>query len=355
MFCVTFFVSILSQTRFSGGNITPLLDNWLLDLSRVRARPGAHLLGDVNALLSRLEQGHQLGDMLALLLGLQVAGLLWDFRDNSLGLGEALLWAGLQFAARWAAELFGDLLTLSLRRVLLDIGLGGFTDLLGPLGTLLLSGVALSDILALLLLNGLALNNVVLNIVLVVPGLALRFVDSPAFHWALAVTDQRSVAELNLLLGGNLPVVNEAVLDEVLLAFLLLLGLEVSGVGGVALLAVAMLALNDIVVLGLLNHHDLVDTPLSGSGNGSNVQGDIISTSLTRSTGIHSLVSMSMIVGMIVGVIGMASGITVALVEGEGSPQVLSSPVGTAGSSTGGKEGKQAQTFESVHVVLDCC
>merc|ERR1712112_350135 len=140
-----------------------------------------------------------------------------------------------------------------------------------------------------------------------VPGLALRFVDGPTFGGALTITDQRSVAEFDLLSGGNLPVVDEAVLDKVLLALLLLLGLEVSGVGGVALLGVAMLAPNDIVVLGLLNHHNLVDTPLTSGSNGSNVQGDIITTSLTGSTGINSIVSVGMLVLMVVMGMVMAS------------------------------------------------
>merc|ERR1719513_485967 len=52
-----------------------------------------------------------------------------------------------------------------------------------------------------------------------------------------------------------------------------------------------MLALNDIVVLSLLNHDNLVNTPLSCSGNGSNVQSDIVATTLTGATGINSLVS----------------------------------------------------------------
>merc|ERR1712112_451686 len=274
-----------------------------------------------------LKQGHQLGDMLALLLGLQVAGLLWDFSDDSLGLGEALLWARLQVTAGWAAKLLGNLLTLGLRRILLDIGLLLGTDLLGPLGTLLLSGVSLSDILTLLLLDGLTLDDIILNIVLMVSGLALRLVDGPTFNWALTITDQRSVAEFDLLGGSNLPVVDEAVLDEVLLALLLLLGLEVSGVSGVALLGVAMLALNDIIVLSLLNHHNLVDTPLTSGSNGSNVQGDIITTSLTGSTGINSIVSMSVLMGMIMLVVVLMGGVTgsisIALVEGKGSPQVL--------------------------------
>merc|ERR1719495_939725 len=153
------------MARLGSGDVTPLLDHWLLDLPWVGAGPGADLLGDVNALLSGLEQGNQLGDMLALLLGLRVASLLWDLRHNSLGPGEALLWARLQLTARWAAKLLGDLLTLGLRRVLLDVLLLGLTDLLGPLGTLLLGGVALGDILALLLLDGFTLNNIILNIV----------------------------------------------------------------------------------------------------------------------------------------------------------------------------------------------
>merc|ERR1712121_624800 len=287
--------------------------------------------------------------MLALLLGLQVASLLWYLGNNGLSLGEGLLWASFRFAAGWAAKFLGDLLTLSLRRVLLDGLLVRFTDLLGPLGTLLLSGVTLSDVLALLLLDGLALNNVILNSMLVVPGLTLGLVDSPTFLWALAGTDERSVAEFNLLSGGNLPVVDEGALDEVLLALLLLLGLEVGGVGGVALLGVAMLALNDIIVLGLLNHHDLVDTPLTGSGNGSNVQGDIIITSTLASvTGGErglSCMSLVMMVVMMVVMSSVAGSLTVALVEGEGSPQVLALSVGAGSGGTAGKQGKQGHTF----------
>merc|ERR1712098_641643 len=170
VFFLRYYVTVrLGEARLSSWHITPLLDNRLLNLPWVGAGPGADLLGDVNTLLGRLKQGHQLGDVLALLLGLQVAGLLWYFSDNSLGLGEALLWARLQFTARWATKLLGDLLTLGLGRVLLDIGLLLGTDLLGPLGTLLLGGVSLSDILTLLLLDGLAVDDIILDIVLVEP------------------------------------------------------------------------------------------------------------------------------------------------------------------------------------------
>jgi len=322
----------LSKTRLRCGDITPLLNYRLLNFPWVDAGPGAHLLGDVNALLSGLERRHQLGDMFALLLWLQVACLLWDLGDDSLCLRKALLRARLQLTAGWATELLGHLLTLGLGRVLLDIFLLGLTDLLGPLGTLLLSGVTVSYILTFLLLNCLTLNNIIFNIVLMVPGFTLGLVDGFTLYRALSVTDERSVAKLGLLLRSNLPVFNEAVLDEVLLALLLLLGLEVSGVGGVALLAVAMLALNDIIVLSLLNHHNLVNTPLAGSSDGSNVQGNIITTSLTRSTGINGIVFVGMLMGMVVMVLmgSVVGSLTVALVEWEGSPQVLASP-GTSG------------------------
>jgi len=320
----------LGKARLGSGDITPLLDDWLLDLPWVGAGPGADLLGDVNALLGGLKQGHQLGDVPALLLGLQVASLLGHLGDDGLLLGEALLWAGDQLAAGRAAKLLGDLLTLSLRRVLLDILRLLGTDLLGPLGALGLSRVTLGDILALLLVFGGTLNNIILDVVLVVAGGTLGLVDSPTFLWALALADQGSVAELDLLSGGNLPVVDEALLDEVLLALLLLLGLEVSGVGGVALLGVAVLALNDIVVLGLLDHHDLVDTPLAGGGNGSNVQGNIIATSLTGTTSIKSIVSMSMLVLVMVFMGSVTSSIAIALIEGESSPQVLAGSVGSS-------------------------
>merc|ERR1719495_710160 len=114
-----------------------------------------------------------------------------------------------------------------------------------------------------------------------------------------------------------------------------------------------MLALDDIVILSLLNHHNLVDTPLASSGDGSNVQGDVITSSLTGSTGINSLMLMGVfvLVGVLVMVVvgSVAGSLGIALVEGEGSPQVLPLPVRTGGGGTIGKQGKQGQTFESVH------
>merc|ERR550517_1473018 len=132
-----------------------------------------------------------------------------------------------------------------------------------------------------------------------IPGLTLGLVDSPALFRALSITNKRGVAELNLLSEGNFPVINEAALDKVLLALLFLLRFKVSRVGGVTLLAVAMFALNDVVVLGLLNHDNLVNTPLTSCSNGSNVQVHILATaSLTSFTGRDRFGLMGMVVFM---------------------------------------------------------
>jgi len=347
-------VGLSSKTRLFSGYITPLLDYRLLDLPWVNAGPGADLLGDVNTLLSGLEQRHQLGDMFALLLWLQVAGLFRDLRDDSLSLGKTLLWARLQLTARWATELLRHLLTLSLGRVLLDILLLGLANLFGPLGTLLLGGVAISDILTFLLLNCLTLNNIIFNIMLMVPSFTLGLIDSFALYRTLSITDKRSVAELCLLLRSNLFVVNEAVLDEVLLTFLLLLGLEVSCVGGVTLLAVAMFALDDIIVLSLFNHDNLVNATLASCGNGSNVQGDVITATLTGSTGVDGVVSvgMSMLVLMVVIVSSVASSITVSLVEWECSPQVLAPSVWPSGGGAASQQKGETKAAKSVHIFV---
>jgi len=272
---------LLSQARLSSGDIAPLFDNRLLHLPWVGARPGADLLGDVNTLLSWLQKWHKLSDMLALPLWLKVASLLRHLLNDGLFLVKALLWAGGEDTSRWATELTGHLLTLGFRRVLLNSQFLRGTDLLGPFCTLLFSSVTLGDILTLLLLDGLTLDNIILNIVLMVPGLTLRLIDGLTFFWTLAFTDQRGVAKLDWLLRGNLFVFNKAAFDEVLFTLLLLLRLKVSSVSGVALLAVAVLALDDIIIFSFFNHDNLVNAPLSSSSNGSNVKSNLITTSLT--------------------------------------------------------------------------
>jgi len=271
----------LSQSRLGSGDVTPLLDNRLLDLSGVLSGSGADLLGDINTFLLGLQDGHQGSHMLALTLGLEVASLLGNLLNDSLLLVKALFGSGSQDTSGRTAKLSGHLLTLGLGSVFLDsLSLVG-TDLSGPLGTLLLGGVTLGDIFALLLLDGLAVDHIILDFVFVISGLALGLVDSLTLLGTLTFAHQRGVAEPDGLIEGNLLVVDETLLLEGLVTFFLLLGLEVGGVGGVAPLGVAMVAFDLLIVFGFFNHHDLIDTTLSSSGNGSNVKCDIISRSLT--------------------------------------------------------------------------
>ena len=97
----------------------------------------------------------------------------------------------------------------------------------------------------------------------------------------------------------DLLVLNEARLPEVLLALLLLLGLVVGDVGGVAPLVVGVIALNLVVVFSLLHHLHLVDAPLPvisrpGSSNLREVWRSLVS-SLTLGTTSKRLGSNSVI------------------------------------------------------------
>jgi hypothetical protein len=316
----------LSQTSLLGWDVTPLLDDGLLDLPWVGSGSGADLLGDIDTLLLGLEEGDQLGDVLARSLGLQVTVFLWDLLDDGFLLVEALLWSGGKKTARWTAKFSWDLLTLGFGAELGDLLLLGLTFLTGPLGTLLFSGVTLGDILALLVLDGVTDNNIIFNIVLVVSGLAQAFVDSLTFLWALTGTDEWSVTELDLLIEGDLLVFDETVLDEVLLALFFLLGLEVGGVGGVTTGSVTVLTFDDVIVFGLFNHYDLVDTTLTSGSNGTNVESKIVSLStLTGITGWESnsggSVVLIVVVFMLMSVIvtsGTSGTSSVASIEWEG-------------------------------------
>merc|ERR1719184_189902 len=120
--------------------------------------------------------------------------------------------------------------------VLLHWLLGHRADLLGPLGALGVGGVAAGVVLALLLHLGPALDHVVLHVVHLLLGPALGLVLSPADLRALhvAVLHQRGPADGGSLVEGDLLVLDEAALPEVLLTVLLLLRLVVGDIGGVA-------------------------------------------------------------------------------------------------------------------------
>merc|ERR1712012_1328102 len=98
-------------------------------------------------------------------------------------------------------------------------------------------------------------------------GLVLGTADLGSLN--VTILDQRSSADMDSLAEGNLLVLNETALPEVLLALLLLLGVVVGDVGGVTPLVVAMVALDHVIVLNLLDHFDLVNASLAiGSGGG---------------------------------------------------------------------------------------
>ena len=115
--------------------------------------------------------------------------------DNSLLLVKALLGSRSEDTTRRTAKLSGNLPTLSLRGELGDTLPVSDARLLGPLGTLLLGSVSLGDILALLLLDGLAGDNVILNLVLVVPGLTLGLIDGLTLLRSISLADQGSVTK----------------------------------------------------------------------------------------------------------------------------------------------------------------
>merc|ERR1712012_1156740 len=229
--------SFLGEARLLRGHVAPLLDDGLLDGSGVGSGPGAGLLGGV--------------------------------LDNGLLLVITGLGTRLESTAGGGTELPGLLGTSGLGGILLDLLLGDAADLPGPLGALGVGGVSGSLILALLLNLSSALNDVILDIMDLLGSPALGLVLSAADLGSLnvAILDQRSSADLDGLVEGNLLVLDETALPEVLLALLLLLGVVVGDVGGVASLVVAMVTLDHVIVLNLLDHLDLVNTSLAvGSG-----------------------------------------------------------------------------------------
>ncbi|TRY77791.1 hypothetical protein TCAL_16672 [Tigriopus californicus] len=93
-----------------------------------------------------------------------------------------------------------------------------------------------------------------------------------------------------------------AILAEVLFALLFLLRLKIGGISGVAPLSVTMMALNLVVIFGLLYHHNLVDATLSSRSDGSDIQGYILTLTLTRGSnveGFNGVLIMLVVIMMI--------------------------------------------------------
>jgi len=215
----------LSKARFLRRDIAPLLDHRLLHLPWVGPGPGADLLGYIHTLLGRFQLGHKLGDMLAGPLGLQITLFLGGILHHSLCLIITFLFPLFESTARRSTELPGLLGAPSDGSVLLHWLLGHRANLLGPLGALGVGGVTRGLILTLLLNLSLALYNIILNIMNLLLGPALRLIFSPADLRTLDVTvlDQGGPADVGCLVEGNLFILNETVLPEVLLTFFFLL------------------------------------------------------------------------------------------------------------------------------------
>ena len=180
--------------------------------------------------------GDQLGHMLASPLRLERTLLVGGVLDHSLNLVVTLLSSLLEPAAGRSTELPGLLGTAGDGSVLRHGLLHNAAHLSGPLGALGVGGVAGGLVLALLLHDGLAADHIISHIVNLLLGPALGLILSPADLRALDVADlhQQSPADLHRLIEGNFLVLYEAALPEVLVTLLLLLGLVIGDIGGVA-------------------------------------------------------------------------------------------------------------------------
>ena len=110
-------------------------------------------------------------------------------------------------------------------------------------------------------------------------------------------------------------------LPEVLIALLLLLRLVVGDVGGVAPPVIGVVTLHNVVVLGLLDHLHLVNTPLTVSTRSSSCYSTKVYCyiiTLTLSTAVKR--GGSVVVFMVC-VVVIILRCTVLLVEGEGASE----------------------------------
>merc|ERR1712173_382396 len=319
----------LGKTRFLRRNIAPFLDNWLLDLPWVGSGPGADLLGDINTLLGRGKLRNKLGHMLAGTLGLKRTLFLGGILDNGLGFVVTFLSSLLESTTSRGTKFPWFLGTSSNRGVLLHILLGDRAHLLGPLGALGVGSVSRGFVLTLLLNLSPALNNIILNIMNLLLGPALRLILSSANLWSLNITVlyKRGSTDFNGLIESNLLVFNETALSEVLFTLLLLLRLVVGDIGGMAPLVVRVVTLHNIIVFSFLNHLNFVNTSLairsrSSSSDGSKAHICIVTT-LTLGTSSKRLRCSPLMMIMMFIMVSMVMVISIDI-EGEGANKRLS-------------------------------
>merc|ERR1712025_129010 len=253
--------NILSKTRFLSWNITPFLNNWLLDSSG----SGTDFLGDINTLLSWGQLWNKLGNMLTSSLGLKVTVFLGSILNNSLDFIITLLWSLLESTTSWGTQFNRFLGTSSDGGVLLDWLLGDTANFLGPLGTLGVGGVARCLILTFLFNLSSALNNIIFYIMnlLLGPTFRLIFSSTDLLSRGITILDKRLSTDLDCLIESNLLIFNETGFSEVLFTVLFLLRLIVGDISGVTSLVIAMVTLDNIIILNLLHHFNLVNTSLA--------------------------------------------------------------------------------------------
>merc|ERR1712203_752066 len=270
------------------------------------------------------------------------------------------------WAPAWsrACRLSGLLGTSSDGGVLLHLLLGDGAHLPWPLGALGVGGVARGLVLTLLFDLGGALNNIVLNVVNLLLGPALGFVLGPANLRSLDITilDKGGPADLGSLVEGDLLVLDETALPEILFAVLLLLGLIVRHIGGVTPPVIGVVALDDVVVLSLLNHLDLVDTSLavsSRSSSSNSGEAHVSVVSLTLGTSLKGLDRLAFMVFSMVAVMITMSVVLLAVlgVEGEGVGKgplvpcsVSVSPQGTSSKTSFNQKEKKDSLATRSHI-----
>ena len=89
------------------------------------------------------------------------------------------------------------------------------------------------------------------------PGFTLRFINSSALFFTLALTDQRSMTKFHRLLTGCFFVFNKTFFDEILFTNLFLLWLKISCVSGVTLSIITVLASYYIVIFSFLKSKEI--------------------------------------------------------------------------------------------------
>ena len=263
--------------------------------------------------------------------------------DDSFFSIKAFLLSG-YLRSSWSTDFTGNLFTFGFGAVFLYVLSILFADNTGPFSTFLFSGITLGDIFTFLVLDGLAFNNIIRNVVFLISGLALRLIHGLASFWTVSLDFDWSVAEGYGIFGSDLSVFNETALDEVFFTVFFLLWLEINGICCVAFLTVAVFTGNNIVVFSLLYHNNLVNTSLTSGGNGSNVKGNLVTTStsplasitdiIKSSLGVMSVMILVVTVMTVVNVLwGSSPGISSSvLTEWESSTKIFSSALSKSAS-----------------------